>query len=74
MHARATTQWLVMRFLWLTHAFLVTVTTSNGSEGNSIQLNIVKLFLDIHLLKEAFHLIHCEGDALLSIDVHHPLK
>ena len=62
-----------MRFLLAALAVSL-FTTSNGSKGNSIQLNIVKLTFLIHLLEEALHLIQREGDALLSSEFHHPLK
>ena len=45
----------------------------NRRAGQRVQFKIVKL-RPRHLLEEALHLIHREGDAFLSSDVHHPLK
>ena len=55
-HARATTPWLVMRFL-LSALAAGMPTTSNGSEGNRIQLEIIELVIVIHLPEEATHLL-----------------
>ena len=48
------------------------ITTCCLSQSKSIQLKIVKLFLFIHLLEKALHLIHRQGEALLGSDVHNP--
>ena len=47
--------------------------TSNGSESDDIQLEIIELIVLIHLLEESLHLFHCEDHALLCRNLHHPL-
>ncbi len=47
---------------------------SDGCEGISIHLKIVKLTLLIHLLEEALHLTNGDGHALFSGNLDHALK
>jgi len=63
-----------MRFLLSGVATTSAPPTSNGRQGNRIQLDIVKLVVLFHLLQAAFNLLHRERDALIRDDVHDPLK
>ena len=61
-----------MRFLVSAPALIVP-TTSNGSESDDVQLEIIELVILIHLLEESPYLLLRDGHALLCRKFHHPL-
>ena len=53
---------------------ILPATTSNGSEGNRVKLDVIELVGLIHGVEEASDFIHREGHALFSGNFDHALK
>ena len=56
---------------WQSAPVIAVPATSNGSESDDIQFEIIKLLIIVHLLEESLHLFHRECDALLCCNLHH---
>ena len=52
---------------------IATLPTSNGSQGNRIELDVIELFLVIHLKQETTHLLSRQRHALSSSNLDYAL-